>query len=60
MRRIERAMDTSDAATGIFDLMMQLNAPVALKDIGMRHDDLERAASLVMHSPYYNPRHTTR
>ncbi len=60
MRRIERAMDTSNAATGIFDLMMQLNAPVALKDIGMRHDDLERAASLVMQSPYYNPRHTTR
>jgi len=60
MRRIERAMDTSNAATGIFDLMMRLNAPVALKDIGMRHDDLERAASLVMQSPYYNPRHTTR
>jgi maleylacetate reductase len=53
MKRIERAM-------GIFDLMRQLNAPVALKEIGMKHDDLDRAASLVMQGPYYNPRPTDR
>jgi maleylacetate reductase len=53
MKRIEPAM-------GIFDLMRQLNAPVALKEIGMKHDDLDRAASLVMQGPYYNPRPTDR
>jgi hypothetical protein len=35
---------------------MQLNGPVSLKEIGMKHDDLDRAASLVTQSPYYNPR----
>src|SRR5260370_39427697 len=60
MKRIERAMRKSNAATGIFDLMKQLNVPISLKEIGMKHDDLDRAASLVMEAPYYNPRPTTR
>jgi alcohol dehydrogenase class IV len=60
MGRIERAMKTPNAAGGIFDLMKQLNAPLSLKEIGMQHDDLDRAASLVMEAPYYNPRSTTR
>jgi alcohol dehydrogenase class IV len=59
MRRIERAMSTSNAASGIFDLMKQLSAPLSLKEIGMKQDDLDRAASLVMEAPYYNPRPTT-
>jgi maleylacetate reductase len=60
MRRIERTMSTSNAASGIFDLMKQLGAPLSLKEIGMKQDDLDRAASLVMKAPYYNPRPTTR
>ncbi len=60
MGRIERAMKTPNAAGGIFDLMKQLNAPLSLKEIGMQHDDLDRAASLVTEVPYYNPRSTTR
>ena len=60
MKRIERAMGTSNAGGGIFDLMRELNAPLALQNIGMKHDDLDRAASLVMQSPYYNPRPTDR
>jgi len=60
MGRIERAMKTPNAAGGIFDLMKQLNAPLSLKEIGMQHGDLDRAASLVMEAPYYNPRSTTR
>ena len=60
MGRIERAMKTPNAAGGIFDLMKQLGAPLSLKEIGMKQDDLERAASLVMEAPYYNPRSTTR
>jgi len=60
MRRIERAMKTSGASTGIFDLMKQLGAPVSLQEIGMKQGDLDRAASLVMEAPYYNPRPPTR
>jgi len=39
--------------------MTKLNAPLALRDIGMSHGELDRAASLVMQSPYANPRSTT-
>jgi maleylacetate reductase len=60
MKRIEHAMGTTNAATGIFDLITRLNAPVSLKEIGMKHDDLDHAAGLVMQAPYYNPRPTTR
>ena len=60
MQRIERAMQTPNAASGIFDLMKQLGAPLSLKEIGMKQDDLARAASLVMEAPYYNPRPATR
>jgi maleylacetate reductase len=60
MRRIERAMQTSNAARGIFDLMKQLGAPLSLRQIGMKQNDLDRAASLVMEAPYYNPRPTTQ
>src|SRR5437868_14906197 len=60
MKRVERAMSTSHAAQGIYDLMKSLGAPLALKDIGMMESELDRAASLVMEAPYYNPRSTTR
>jgi len=59
MKRIERAMDTSNAATGIFDLMVQLRAPLCLQELGMKREELDRAVSLVMEAPYYNPRKTT-
>jgi len=60
MQRIERAMKTPNAASGIFDLMKQFGAPLSLKEIGMKQNDLARAASLVMEAPYYNPRPATR
>jgi len=60
MQRIERGMQTPNAASGIFDLMKQLGAPLSLKEIGMKQNDLARAASLVMEAPYYNPRPATR
>jgi maleylacetate reductase len=58
MKRVERAMGTPHAARGIFDLMRELKAPLALKDIGMKHDDVGHAVSLVMQAPHYNPRPT--
>jgi maleylacetate reductase len=60
MRRIEGAMRTSDAASGIFELMSKLGAPTSLQEIGMKRDDLDRAASLATEAPYYNPRQVTR
>jgi maleylacetate reductase len=57
--RLERAMNAPDAAKAIFDLMKKLGAPTSLEEIGMKSDDLARAASLVIESPNYNPRLVT-
>jgi len=56
MRRIERALGAPHAAQGVYDLMKTLGAPLALKDIGMRETELDRAAELATTAPYFNPR----
>jgi len=56
MRAAARAIDAEDAAQGLYALARSLGAPLALKDIGMRETDLDRAAELATRSPYYNPR----
>ena len=56
MRRIARALRTESAAAGLFDLARGLGAPVALKDIGMPADGLDRAADLAVQTPYPTPR----
>ena len=56
MARAARSMGAADAAQGLFDLVQGLGAPTALKDIGMREDNLDRAAELATTMPYWNPR----
>jgi maleylacetate reductase len=56
MAAAAEALGVSDAAQGIYDLAMQLGAPVALKDIGMSADELDRAARIASEHPIYNPR----
>ena len=63
MSRIERALGIaagprSSAAAALFDLARDSGAPVALRDIGMKEADLDRAADLVVNNPYWNPRET--
>ncbi|SOY68932.1 Maleylacetate reductase [Cupriavidus taiwanensis] len=40
----------------VFDLAASLGAAVALRDIGMREDDLDRACELALQAQYPNPR----
>jgi maleylacetate reductase len=56
MYRIARAMGREDAPEGLFDLARELGAPVALKSIGMREEDLDRACDIAMSNAYWNPR----
>jgi alcohol dehydrogenase class IV len=56
MRIIADALDARDAAQGIFDLEVRIGAPTSLRQIGMREDQLNRAAKIVVEHPYYNPR----
>lgn len=59
MERIERALGlgaAGSAAAGLFDLARDNGAPVALKDIGMKASDLDKAADIAVSNPYWNPR----
>ena len=56
MQRIARALGAADAAQGLQALARDNGAPVALKDIGMKEADLDRAADLAVSNPYWNPR----
>jgi alcohol dehydrogenase class IV len=56
LQRAADALGAADAAQGLYALARTLGAPAALKDIGMREADLDRAAQIATQSPYYNPR----
>jgi alcohol dehydrogenase class IV len=56
MSRIARALGATDAAQGLYDLAKTIGAPLALKDVGMPADGLDRAAELAVTNPYWNPR----
>jgi len=58
MQRISRALDRPGlpAAEALRDLAQELGAPLALRDIGMRETDLDRAADIASSKPYWNPR----
>lgn len=56
MARIAAALDAENAAQGVFDLAHAHGAPTALKTLGMRAQDVDRACDLALKSPYPNPR----
>lgn len=56
MEKIAKAMNQPSAPSGLFDLAAINGAPVALKDIGMRFEDLDKAADIAVANPYWNPR----
>ncbi|CAN5516409.1 maleylacetate reductase [soil metagenome] len=56
MRRIARALGATNAPQAVFDLARNNGAPVALKDIGMKEVDLDKACDIAMQNQYPNPR----
>lgn len=60
MARVARALGTSSAAQGLYDLAASLGAPTSLASLGFKESDLDHAASLAVQNPYYNPRPITR
>ena len=56
MARIAQALGGTSAARSVFDLARDNGAPVALKDIGMRAADLDRACDIAAQNQYPNPR----
>jgi maleylacetate reductase len=60
MARIARALESDDAAQGMFGLAAELGAPTALRDIGMAEADVEQACEIALSHPYWNPRPVER
>jgi alcohol dehydrogenase class IV len=60
MRIAADALGAENAPQALYDLARRVGAPVALKDIGMPADGLERAAELATQNPYANPRPVER
>jgi maleylacetate reductase len=51
--------DILGAATpgaGLYDFAVKMGAPLALRDLGMKEADLDRAAEIAVQNPYWNPR----
>ena len=60
MERIARALGSSDAPRGLYDLARAVGAPSSLREIGMLEEDLDRAATIAVEKPYPNPRPVSR
>ena len=60
LSRVARAIGSPSAATGLYDLAAASGAPLSLAAIGMKREDLDRAADLASQNPYYNPHPVTR
>ncbi|MGH9646251.1 MAG: maleylacetate reductase, partial [Bryobacteraceae bacterium] len=56
MTQIASALGAPSAPAGLYDLAHAQGVPCALRDIGMREADLDRAAELAAANPYWNPR----
>lgn len=56
MQRIASALGGTSAAQAVFDLAKTNGAAVALRDIGMRQADLDRASDIAIQNQYPNPR----
>ena len=56
MARIARALNAENGPLAVFKLALNNGAPVALKDIGMKEADLDKACDIAMQNQYPNPR----
>ncbi|SEB25919.1 maleylacetate reductase [Variovorax sp. YR216] len=56
MSRIAAALGGGNAAQCVYDLAGSAGALLALKDVGLRESDLDRACELALRTPYPNPR----
>ena len=60
MKRLARALGAEDAALALRALAERIGAPTSLASIGMKEEDLDRAADLASENRYQNPRLATR
>jgi alcohol dehydrogenase class IV len=57
LARVARGLGAEDAPSALFDLASSIDAPTSLAELGMREEDLDRAARLTVEpTPPWNPR----
>jgi maleylacetate reductase len=56
LARLQRALDHDDPASVIWERAKSLDVPTTLRELGLRNEDLPRAADLAMAKRYRNPR----
>ena len=56
MRRIAGALRRADAPQAVHELARRHGAPTALRQLGMREEDLDRACDIALRNAYPNPR----
>jgi maleylacetate reductase len=56
MTRIARALGGRNAAQAVFDLARDNGAPVSLRQLGMKAEDIARACDIALQNQYPNPR----
>ena len=56
MARIGRALRSDDAPQAVYELARAHGAPLALRDIGLREQDLDHACDIALQNQYPNPR----
>ena len=59
MAQVAAALDVPDAAGGVYDLVAGAGGPLALRDLGLAHSDVPRAAEIASSASYPNPRELT-
>ena len=60
LRPICDLLGGENAGLALYGFAKKMNAPLALRDLGLRESDLDRAAELATTKPYPNPRPVTR
>lgn len=60
MRRLARALWVDDVPASLFALGRRVRAPASLAALGMRREDIDRAAEMVTQDAYDNPRPVTQ
>jgi alcohol dehydrogenase class IV len=56
MAKIASAVGAKQAPAGLYDLARSLKIPLALKELGMPKEGIDKAAGLALKNPYWNPR----
>lgn len=57
MLKIKRALGVTEgtAAQALFQLISELDAPIALSSLGLTSTDLDKATDIALSNPYWNP-----